>query len=867
MFPVSAVTEPSGMATLFGTAGVGAAPARDDVAPSSDVDVSSLGQFMGTLALAQKRLGELAAASGGRITDAELEQLGTAAGELVEAFNVGRAIDTLAPPSGEPLPANALAGRLAQAFDEQRAGLARLGIDLAPSLLGDDGDMLAVDEGRLLAAFQADRQGTLDALARAAGSFDEVASALAQERDAIGPDGNSLQPPPTTNLPPSEISDAAFRNALRDTAVQPNQQNAAPDAPDAPDQAEQGGQARQPEAPQIAGSGTPAAMLNNQAAELTAAQARDSASGALGPASSPAPQGPGQQAPAQQALAQQGPSAQGLGQQGPTEQVTTPQVAGPQVAAQQVPVQQAPVQQAPAQQVPAQQVPTQQVPNYAQPAAAIPLPAAANRTPSTPAETAAAQQAVRDTVQPPPTRVTGATGEAQANPVQTPPAATTSPDQANAEALARQLAAERFAAERAAVADNAQARREQVQRDDAARLERDRAALVQQERAAADRVAADRLAANRLAAGRAAADDAELRRQQAQRDDTARLDRATLTQQERAAADRLALARQTANEALAEQEGIVTQDQRLQEVRAAALRQLTTTRDEDVAAQQLADRLDDAARQEVRQDTLGQTDRLAQDRLLEARRAAAGLAQGTREDALVEQQLAQVRLAATRQAEDARQAAALTDAENARQRDALRVLQEQGAERAQDILDQERLALRTQQAAGAAGRGTAAGATALTGMANEQAAAGAAAEAQIAADAAAAATAGAAATAQAAADAAAAAQASLGTPANPAEGTTAGGTPTATGAPAGTVPEGAGTPGANAAGTAAANAGANNAPRAPNAADPSTAAGIAAQYLAGGIGGGPNANSAPPPRTEINPAVRPVTRTGTAPTV
>ncbi|HEX8602197.1 MAG TPA: hypothetical protein VF774_06095, partial [Pseudoduganella sp.] len=597
------------MAALFGTGGTGgvsATPARQDVLPSSDVDVSSLGQFMGTLALSQKRLGELAAASGGRNPDADLEQLGTAAGELVEAFNVGRAIDTLAPPSGEPLPANALAGRLMQGFGEQRDALAQIGIDLAPSLLGDDGDMLAVDNGRLQAAFEADRQGTLDTLSRAAGTFDQAASALAQQQDATGPDGNTLQAgnmqqaPATTSLPPSEINEAAFRNALRDTTVQPNLQNApADDAGNAGDSA--AGIARQPEAPQIAGSGTPAAMLDNQAAELTAAQA-------------------------------------------------------------------------------------------------------ANPQTFTAAQAAAAQQAVQQSVPPPPTRVSGAAGEAQANPVQTPPAATTSPDQARADALARQLAAERFAAERAAVAENAEIRRQQ--------------AALQQQLAADREVEAQREA-----------------QRQVQRDEAARVDqdRAVLTQQERAAAGRLALARQVANETLDEQQDAVTQDQRLQEVRAAALRQLTTTREEDMAAQQLADRLD-----ETRQETLTRTDQLAQDRLLAARREAARQTLDTQADALLEQRLTQARMAATgqaaaRQAEDARQAAALTEAENTRQRDALRVLQDQGAERAQALLDQQRLALRTQQAAAAAGRGTAAGATALTGAANEQAVAGAVADAQIAA--------------------------------------------------------------------------------------------------------------------------------------
>ena len=72
MFPIPSITEPSGMSTLNATANVnGPEPAPASAAPSADVDVSPLGQFMGTLALSQKRLGELAGAGGRRDPDAE----------------------------------------------------------------------------------------------------------------------------------------------------------------------------------------------------------------------------------------------------------------------------------------------------------------------------------------------------------------------------------------------------------------------------------------------------------------------------------------------------------------------------------------------------------------------------------------------------------------------------------------------------------------------------------------------------------------------------------------------------------------------------------------------------------------------------
>lgn len=129
--------------------------------PGVAVDVSPLGQLLGTFALAQKRLGELAGAA---VADpgADVAQLGVAAGELVEAFNLARSV---------PLPGQAaLRERLTQAYDKQRDLLAQAGITL-------DQERLGVDSARLLAAFGADRQRTLATLAQAAASFTEAVPA------------------------------------------------------------------------------------------------------------------------------------------------------------------------------------------------------------------------------------------------------------------------------------------------------------------------------------------------------------------------------------------------------------------------------------------------------------------------------------------------------------------------------------------------------------------------------------------------------------------------------------------------------------------------------------------------------------------
>ncbi|AVR98351.1 hypothetical protein [Pseudoduganella armeniaca] len=155
MLPIAPIGERPGVAPVHVAT---VAPATVPAPPGVAVDVSPLGQLLGTLALTQKRLGELAGAA---VADpgADVARLGIAAGELAETFNLARTL---------PLPGQgALRERLAQAYEAQRDVLAQAGIAL-------DGERLDVDSGRLLAAFGADRQRTLAALAQAAGSFTEA---------------------------------------------------------------------------------------------------------------------------------------------------------------------------------------------------------------------------------------------------------------------------------------------------------------------------------------------------------------------------------------------------------------------------------------------------------------------------------------------------------------------------------------------------------------------------------------------------------------------------------------------------------------------------------------------------------------------
>ncbi|AXA94164.1 hypothetical protein [Massilia sp. YMA4] len=155
--------------------------------PGVAVDVSPLGQLLGTFAQAQKRLGDLAGAAVAD-TGGDVAQLGVAAGELVEAFNLARTL---------PLPDQAaLRERLAQAYARQRDLLAQAGIAL-------DQERLGVDSSRLLAAFGAGRQRTLALLAQAAASFAEALPAARPDAAPARPDARSdnAGTVPETRLP------------------------------------------------------------------------------------------------------------------------------------------------------------------------------------------------------------------------------------------------------------------------------------------------------------------------------------------------------------------------------------------------------------------------------------------------------------------------------------------------------------------------------------------------------------------------------------------------------------------------------------------------------------------------------------------
>ncbi|GGC07490.1 hypothetical protein [Pseudoduganella buxea] len=168
MLPIQPVGDRPGLAPLHGAS---AAPAATPAPPGIAVDVSPLGQLLGTLALAQKRIDGLGATPAGLGPAADLAQLGIAAGEVAEAFNLGRALAV--PEQGAA--GTALADRLTQALASQQDALRRIGIDTAADTAGS---RLDVDSGRLLSAFAADRSGTLSTLRRAAASFAGTGDAL-----------------------------------------------------------------------------------------------------------------------------------------------------------------------------------------------------------------------------------------------------------------------------------------------------------------------------------------------------------------------------------------------------------------------------------------------------------------------------------------------------------------------------------------------------------------------------------------------------------------------------------------------------------------------------------------------------------------
>ena len=194
MLPIQPIGERSAVTPLYGATGAPAVAAPQP--PGVAVDVSPFGQLLGTLALAQRRLEDLL--NSGADANADVAQLGVAAGELTEAFNLGRAL---------PLPGQAaLPARLTAAFETQQEALAQAGIAVA-----DDG-RLAVDSERLLAAFDSNRQATLATLTQAAARFaatGETPAPARQEAPAAAVD----KPP----VPVTTASAAAAREGATES--------------------------------------------------------------------------------------------------------------------------------------------------------------------------------------------------------------------------------------------------------------------------------------------------------------------------------------------------------------------------------------------------------------------------------------------------------------------------------------------------------------------------------------------------------------------------------------------------------------------------------------------------------------------------
>ncbi|GGY73818.1 hypothetical protein ACFFTM_01185 [Pseudoduganella plicata] len=194
MLPIQPIGERSAVTQVYSAAGTTATSAP--LPPGVAVDISPFGQVLGTLALAQRRLEELAAS--GADVNADVAQLGVAASELTEAFNLGR---------GLPLPGQAaLPDRLTAALAAQQETLAQAGIAVA----GDG--RLAVDGGRLLAAFGSNRQATLATLTQAAARFAAAGETPAPAARQQAPAATQDETPPAA-IPPLPPGPAMERDA------------------------------------------------------------------------------------------------------------------------------------------------------------------------------------------------------------------------------------------------------------------------------------------------------------------------------------------------------------------------------------------------------------------------------------------------------------------------------------------------------------------------------------------------------------------------------------------------------------------------------------------------------------------------------
>lgn len=201
MLPIQPIGERTAITQVYGA--TASTTVEAPLPPGVAVDVTPYGQLLGTLALAQQRFGDLASGDGTDPND--IAQLGIGAGELAEAFNLGRAL---------PLPGQAtLPDQLTDALGGQQRALAGAGIDITP-----DG-RLNVDSRRLLAAYERDRQGTLKALEEAARRFAEAGTVQEAQQQNVAAQQDVLE----------QLQLAAQQRVLR------QQQVGAPDEPEPSD--------------------------------------------------------------------------------------------------------------------------------------------------------------------------------------------------------------------------------------------------------------------------------------------------------------------------------------------------------------------------------------------------------------------------------------------------------------------------------------------------------------------------------------------------------------------------------------------------------------------------------------------------------
>ncbi|MFM9434260.1 hypothetical protein ACFDR9_001315 [Janthinobacterium sp. CG_23.3] len=224
MMPFPSPVTPSGVAAaapLPPTAPLGSNAAAASVAPavveSSTVELSRLGLFMSSLALARKRLADqrvaTAADAGARASATASADAEAAGQELAQAFNVLRAggVEASRTPADVLLEARLL-HTFTQPDNDSAAAFFTLPQpkpSVAPTPAGVDAARLRVDVQALRAAAEADPRQTLARLERTAEQFAELGAALARPAsDIAAAVSASVAAGGVVNIPDDSAADA-----------------------------------------------------------------------------------------------------------------------------------------------------------------------------------------------------------------------------------------------------------------------------------------------------------------------------------------------------------------------------------------------------------------------------------------------------------------------------------------------------------------------------------------------------------------------------------------------------------------------------------------------------------------------------------